>query len=150
MKRSPFNPFFTTSCSDMIMVMMTIWMKTASVLFLTLQLIGTSVRQSIMDHLYLGYRGAPPHKVLYGEPGACGVVTMPFGVREGINVFLDGFVPTENLRFREESLKFRPNETAGDDETMPKRKHMMHSFPHMKVTLGELLSLSCGRRRWLC
>ena len=59
MKRSPFNPFFTTSCSDMIMVMMTIWMKTASVLFLTLQLIGTSVRQSIMDHLYLGYRGAP-------------------------------------------------------------------------------------------
>ena len=64
MKRSPFNPFFTTSCSDMIMVMMTIWMKrmrnmmTASVLFLALQLIGTSVRQSIMDRLYLGYRGA--------------------------------------------------------------------------------------------
>jgi len=38
--------------------------------------------------------------VLYGVPGAYGVVTMPFGVREGINIFLDGFVPTENMRFR--------------------------------------------------
>jgi ATP-binding cassette subfamily E protein 1 len=32
---------------------------------------------------------------------------MPFSVREGINVFLAGFVPTENLRFREESLSFK-------------------------------------------
>ena len=38
--------------------------------------------------------------LLLGAPGAYGVVTMPFGVREGINVFLDGFVPTENMRFR--------------------------------------------------
>lgn len=35
---------------------------------------------------------------LYGKPGAYGVVTMPFSVREGINIFLAGFVPTENLR----------------------------------------------------
>ena len=33
-----------------------------------------------------------------------GVVTMPFGVREGINIFLAGFIPTENLRFREIGL----------------------------------------------
>jgi ATP-binding cassette subfamily E protein 1 len=38
--------------------------------------------------------------VLYGMPGAYGVVTMPFSVREGINIFLAGFIPTENLRFR--------------------------------------------------
>jgi ATP-binding cassette subfamily E protein 1 len=31
---------------------------------------------------------------LYGEPSAYGVVTMPFTVREGINIFLSGFVPT--------------------------------------------------------
>ncbi|CAI5960209.1 unnamed protein product, partial [Closterium sp. NIES-65] len=35
------------------------------------------------------------------------VVTLPFSVREGINIFLAGFVPTENLRFRDESLTFR-------------------------------------------
>ncbi len=45
--------------------------------------------------------------VLYGTPGAYGVVTMPFSVREGINMFLAGFVPTENLRFRDESLTFK-------------------------------------------
>ncbi|RHN77593.1 hypothetical protein MtrunA17_Chr1g0156451 [Medicago truncatula] len=27
--------------------------------------------------------------------------------REGINIFLSGFVPTENLRFREVSLTFK-------------------------------------------
>jgi len=52
--------------------------------------------------------------VLYGEPAAYGVVTMPFGVREGINVFLEGFVPTENLRFRETSLTFRVTETTDE------------------------------------
>jgi len=44
---------------------------------------------------------------LYGKPGAYGVVTLPFSVREGINIFLSGFVPTENLRFREVSLTFK-------------------------------------------
>ena len=36
---------------------------------------------------------------LYGVPCAYGVVTAPFGVREGINIFLDGFAFTGNLRF---------------------------------------------------
>jgi ATP-binding cassette subfamily E protein 1 len=36
--------------------------------------------------------------VLYGMPSVYGVVTLPFSVREGINIFLDGMVPTENLR----------------------------------------------------
>ncbi len=44
---------------------------------------------------------------LYGVPGAYGVVTLPQGVREGINIFLDGFIPTENLRFRETALVFK-------------------------------------------
>jgi ATP-binding cassette subfamily E protein 1 len=44
---------------------------------------------------------------LYGDPGIYGVVTMPFSVREGINIFLGGFLPTENMRFRDEALEFR-------------------------------------------
>ena len=44
----------------------------------------------------------------YDAAAPCtGVVTLPFSVREGINIFLGGFVPTENLRFREESLSFK-------------------------------------------
>ena len=54
--------------------------------------------------------------VLYGVPGAYGVVTLPFSVREGINIFLDGFVPTENLRFREDALIFKVSENATEEE----------------------------------
>jgi len=53
---------------------------------------------------------------LYGVPGAYGVVTMPFSVREGINIFLDGFVPTENLRFREDALVFKVSENASEED----------------------------------
>ena len=60
--------------------------------------------------------------VLYGSPGAYGVVTMPFGVREGINVFLEGFVPTENMRFRDEALSFKPSES--EQETIDLKKQM--------------------------
>ncbi|XP_025194549.1 ATP-binding cassette sub-family E member 1 [Melanaphis sacchari] len=71
--------------------------------------------------------------VLYGVPGAYGVVTMPFSVREGINIFLDGFVPTENLRFRDESLIFKVSESATEEEV----KRMTHyEYPEMTKTLG--------------
>ncbi|XP_065201954.1 protein Pixie [Planococcus citri] len=71
---------------------------------------------------------------LYGVPGAYGVVTMPFSVREGINIFLDGFVPTENLRFREESLVFKVAESATEEEV----KRMTHyEYPSMTKTLAD-------------
>lgn len=50
---------------------------------------------------------------LYGTPSAYGVVTLPFSVREGINVFLAGFIPTENLRFRDEELNFQLTTSSG-------------------------------------
>ena len=50
--------------------------------------------------------------ILYGVPSVYGVVTLPSSVREGINIFLDGNIPTENLRFRTESLQFRMVDAA--------------------------------------
>lgn len=44
---------------------------------------------------------------LYGEQAAYGIVTMPYTVREGINVFLAGKIPTENMRFRDYELNFK-------------------------------------------
>ncbi|XP_030371818.1 ATP-binding cassette sub-family E member 1 [Scaptodrosophila lebanonensis] len=71
---------------------------------------------------------------LYGVPGCYGVVTMPFSVREGINIFLDGFVPTENMRFRTESLTFKVSESATEEEI----KRMNHYvYPSMVKTLGK-------------
>lgn len=59
---------------------------------------------------------------LYGEPAAYGVVTMPFGVREGINIFLAGFVPTENMRFRDEEMTFKIVENVEDLEIIEKQE----------------------------
>lgn len=73
--------------------------------------------------------------VLYGTPGAYGVVTMPFGVREGINIFLDGFVPTENLRFREQVLTFKVSETAEKEEEHIKRD-ARYQYPDMVKDYG--------------
>jgi len=71
--------------------------------------------------------------VLYGKPALYGVVTLPASVREGINIFLDGHIPTENLRFREESLSFRLTE-AGDDFLADKGRAF--TYPSMTKTLG--------------
>jgi ATP-binding cassette subfamily E protein 1 len=71
--------------------------------------------------------------VLYGMPSAYGVVTLPFSVREGINIFLDGMIPTENLRFRDESLQFRLAETADDANNDHLR---MYDYPTMSKNLG--------------
>ena len=71
--------------------------------------------------------------VLYGRPAVYGVVTLPQSVREGINIFLDGHIPTENLRFREETLTFRIAE-AGDDFIADKARQF--SYPKMEKTLG--------------
>ncbi|KAK1174897.1 ATP-binding cassette sub-family E member 1 isoform X1 [Acipenser oxyrinchus oxyrinchus] len=71
---------------------------------------------------------------LYGVPSAYGVVTMPFSVREGINIFLDGYVPTENLRFRETSLVFKVAETANEEEIT---KMCRYQYPRMKKQMGD-------------
>jgi ATP-binding cassette subfamily E protein 1 len=73
--------------------------------------------------------------VLYGTPGAYGVVTLPFSVREGINIFLAGFVPTENLRFREVSLTFKVAENVESDKD--KKRHNRYKYPDMTKTLGD-------------
>lgn len=71
---------------------------------------------------------------LYGKPGAYGVVTMPFSVREGINVFLAGFVPTENLRFREDELTFK---VAENIEAPEHKRSLDVTYPAMTKVLGD-------------
>ena len=58
---------------------------------------------------------------------------MPAGVREGINIFLDGFIPTENLRFREDSLVFKVSENASEEEIKRMRRY---DYPQMSKTMG--------------
>ena len=44
--------------------------------------------------------------ILYGKPSVFGVVSKPYGVRVGINTYLEGFIQEENVRFRPEEIKF--------------------------------------------
>jgi ATP-binding cassette subfamily E protein 1 len=62
------------------------------------------------------------------------VVTLPFSVREGINIFLAGFVPTENLRFRDESLTFKIAETQESAEEI--ETYQRYKYPTMSKTQG--------------
>ena len=80
--------------------------------------------------------------VLYGQPAVYGVVTLPHSVREGINIFLDGHIPTENLRFREERLTFRIAE--GTDDFMADKSRAF-KYPAMEKKLGSFrLKIDAG------
>jgi ATP-binding cassette subfamily E protein 1 len=70
--------------------------------------------------------------LLYGVPGAYGVVTMPFSVREGINIFLSGYLPTENVRFRNWSLNFKIADTIDVED-----KHRTYEYPDMDIAMNE-------------
>jgi ATP-binding cassette subfamily E protein 1 len=52
--------------------------------------------------------------MFYGDPGVYGIVSHPHGTRVGINIFLDGYIPDENMRFRDTSISFK-GMTAQDD-----------------------------------
>jgi len=44
--------------------------------------------------------------IFYGEPGVYGVVSNVHCVRTGINIYLQGYIPDENVRFRKEPIVF--------------------------------------------
>ena len=44
--------------------------------------------------------------IIYGEPGVYGIVSHPHGVRVGINIYLEGFLADDNVRFRDEPIRF--------------------------------------------
>lgn len=44
--------------------------------------------------------------IFYGKPGTYGIVSMPYSVRTGINIYLDGYLPEENIRFRDDEIRF--------------------------------------------
>lgn len=44
--------------------------------------------------------------LIYGEPAVYGVVSHPRVVRTGINIYLQGYLPDDNMRFRDEPIQF--------------------------------------------
>jgi len=52
-------------------------------------------------------------EVLYGVSSAYGIVSNVLSTKVGINVFLDGYLPNENVRFRDKKFSFDASSTAG-------------------------------------
>mmetsp|Transcript_8448 Transcript_8448/g.20763 ORF Transcript_8448/g.20763 Transcript_8448/m.20763 type:complete len:600 (+) Transcript_8448:549-2348(+) len=70
---------------------------------------------------------------IYGKPGAYGVVSVPYTVKEGINIFLSGFIPSENLRFRDNALNFSfQKNNSNSNSTL----EIFFSYPKFEKTLG--------------
>lgn len=79
---------------------------------------------------------------LYGVPSVYGVVTVPSPVRDGINIFLEGYIPAENMRFRQDSLSFKIAETAEDEVT---ERSGAVKYPAMNKTQGNFsLEIEAG------
>ena len=68
--------------------------------------------------------------LMYGKSSAFGVVSQPKSAKAGINVYLSGFLKEENVRFRDETIKF---------ESRPpidiKRMHLLTEWSAFKQKL---------------
>lgn len=78
--------------------------------------------------------------LLYGEMGAYGIVAQPRPVRTAINVYLDGYLKEENIRFRDREIRFEARPPRGGWKAEP-----LLSFSDIRVDLdGFALSTEGG------
>jgi len=91
-------------------------------------------------------------EVLYGEPAAYGIVSSVLSTKVGINVFLDGYLPSENVRFRDKKFSFDVSSSStdifqegSDIVTYPKLEKKYSSFSVTiepgRVRKGEVLGI---------
>jgi len=79
--------------------------------------------------------------VLYGEPNVYGIVSNVHGVREGINIYINGYIPDENIRFREQPIIFHVKPpTSG-----PGRARSLVEWTLLRKSYGEFsLTIEAG------
>ncbi|TQS77115.1 MAG: ATPase [Candidatus Methanarcanum hacksteinii] len=70
--------------------------------------------------------------VVYGTEGAYGVFTLSRQVRTAINVYLDGYLPEENIRFRDRPVEFFATPPRGEWNTAN-----LVEFDTIKKNFGE-------------
>ena len=79
---------------------------------------GKSVMLIEHDLTVLDYLSDYVH-ILYGDPGAYGIVSGVMSARVGINALLDGYLPAENVRFRDNPITFDIYAPVGDSLQTP-------------------------------
>jgi len=91
---------------------------------------GKSVLTVEHDLAVLDYLSDIIH-VVYGKPGAYGIFSMPKGTRVGINVFLNGYLPDENVRFRPYEIRFKKM-----SERKSQAGEVLVEYPHLVKDYG--------------
>jgi len=74
--------------------------------------------------------------IFYGEPGVYGIVSNVHSVRTGINIYLQGYIPDENVRFRKEAIIFHekpPTVSFSAGETLLKWKQIEKTYEGFKL-----------------
>ena len=77
--------------------------------------------------------------IIYGEPGAYGIVSGMQSTKVGINNFLEGFLPAENIRFRDKAFRFditSSNEDVLMDVSIASYCDLTKSFPSFKLNVA--------------
>ena len=77
-------------------------------------------------------------EVLYGVSSAYGIVSGVLSTKVGINVFLDGYLPSENIRFRDKKFSFDVSTTTGqflEAETVIKYPILEKKYSAFSVTV---------------
>jgi len=90
-------------------------------------------------------------EVLYGVSSAYGIVSNVLSTKVGINVFLDGYLPNENVRFRDKKFSFDVSTTPGEfikADTVIKYPILEKKYSNFSVTIepgqvhkGEVLGI---------
>jgi len=89
--------------------------------------------------------------VLYGVSSAYGIVSNVLSTKVGINIFLDGYIPNENVRFRDKKFSFDVSTTTGqflDAATIIKYPILKKKYSNFSVVIdagqvhkGEVLGI---------
>ena len=82
-------------------------------------------------------------QVFYGEAGAYGVVSNIHPSRTGVNILLDGYLPDENVRFRDRPVTFEVYSPIDETSEMPdlaKYTDLVKRYPgfNLKVESGSM------------
>jgi len=82
-------------------------------------------------------------QIIYGEPGAYGIVSGLYASRTGINALLDGYLPQENVRFRDHAVSFGQRttfETVESEEVVARYTDLAKAYPEftLAVSGGEI------------
>lgn len=84
--------------------------------------------------------------LFYGERAAYGVASASLPPKDGINAFLAGFLPSENVRFRNEALKFGSSTDRVLPAVDPDDPWAAASYPALVKTMGDFkLHVEGGR-----